>query len=132
MTAGFLLPMPTAAPRPCRHPGCGQLVHDGSGFCAAHQGDRTAGKFGDRRRGSRHARGYGTKWDRIRPRIIQRDAGLCQECLRNGRVEAGAIVDHKVPKFEGGADDEDNLEYLCKACSDRKTAEEARRARRVG
>ena len=32
--------MPTKPPTPCRHPGCPQLVHDGSGFCALHAADK--------------------------------------------------------------------------------------------
>ena len=34
--------MPSRPPTLCRHPGCPALVHDGSGLCAAHQGDRRA------------------------------------------------------------------------------------------
>ncbi len=32
----------------------------------------------------RHQRGYGSKWDSIRARILKRDKGLCQLCLRAG------------------------------------------------
>lgn len=77
---------------------------------------------------SRHKRGYGTAWDKIRPVIIARDQGLCQPCLRKGMVQPGRIVDHKVPKFKGGTDDHDNLEYVCKDCSDEKTAKESAEA----
>ena len=122
--------MPSAAPRPCRHPGCGQLVRDGSGYCQAHQADRKVGKFADSRRGSRHERGYGTEWEKQRKRILARDKGLCQAHLRQGRYRPANHVDHIVPKFEGGRDDDDNLRSLCKDCHDAKTAEEAKRARR--
>lgn len=44
--------MPTLAPRPCKHPGCGQLVRDGSGYCQAHQADKKNGRFADHRRAS--------------------------------------------------------------------------------
>ena len=122
--------MPSAPAKPCRHLGCSQLVRDGSGYCDAHKEDRKIGKFADSRRGSRHQRGYGSAWDKLRVIILTRDQGLCQECLRQGRVTAARIVDHRIPKFEGGTDDEQNLQSLCKPCSDRKTAAEATRARR--
>jgi hypothetical protein len=35
---------------------------------------------------SRHQRGYGSKWDSIRARVLKRDKGLCQLCLRSGVV----------------------------------------------
>ncbi|MBS1198142.1 MAG: putative phage-related protein [Proteobacteria bacterium] len=121
--------MPVAAPRPCRHQGCGVLVCDGSGYCSAHQADSKAGKFADERRGSRHERGYGSAWEKLRKIILRRDKGLCQECLRQDKCRPAKIVDHKVPKFEGGTDDEDNLQSLCQSCSDKKTQSEAQRAR---
>jgi len=124
--------MPVAAARPCRHAGCGALVRDGSGYCGAHQADKQAGKFGDERRGTRQERGYGREWEETRKRILKRDKGLCQPCLRNGRPRPAKQVDHRIPKFEGGADDDDNLQAICVECHKAKTAEEARRARRPG
>lgn len=121
--------MPVAAARPCRHQSCGRLVKDGSGYCAEHQSDRKIGKFADPHRGSRHARGYGTDWDKKRIRILRRDNGLCQPCLRAGRITAAKQVDHIVPKEEEGTDDDQNLQAICKDCHDAKTAEEARRGR---
>ena len=121
--------MPVQSARPCRHVGCGLLVRDGSGYCATHQSDRKIGKFADERRGSRHQRGYGSDWDKTRIRILKRDNGLCQPCLKQGRVTEAKQVDHKVPKFEGGTDDDDNLQSICKPCHDAKTQAEALRAR---
>ena len=121
--------MPIAAPKPCRHAGCGQLVRDGSGYCAAHLDDRKIGKFADKHRGSRHERGYGSLWEKIRKVILSRDKGLCQPCKRKSKFRPARIVDHIVPKFEGGSDDEINLELVCQACSDQKTQAEALRAR---
>ncbi len=124
--------MPVASPRPCRHPGCTILVRDGTGLCDRHQSDRKIGTFADPHRGSRQSRGYGADWDKRRLRVLRRDKGLCQECLRQSRYRPARIVDHIVPKFEGGRDDEDNLQSLCQACSDAKTASESARARRRG
>lgn len=123
--------MPSNAKRPCKHPGCGQLVSDGSGYCAAHQGDRKQSKFADRARGSRHQRGYGSEWDRLRKQILQRDCGLCQPCLQRGVVTVAHAVDHKLSKAEGGTDDLANLQAICRRCHDAKTQDEAKRGRGV-
>lgn len=123
--------MPVTAARPCRHPGCGQLVQDGSGYCGKHKSERNAGKFADERRGSRQERGYGAEWDRVRKLILRRDKGLCQPCLKLGRPRPAKQVDHVVPKFEGGTDDESNLQAICIACHQAKTSEEALRGRGV-
>lgn len=63
----------------------------------------------------------GSKWQRVRERIIRRDYGLCQECRRKGMTTAGKEVDHIVPDFKGGSDMDDNLELLCKKCHAEKT-----------
>jgi 5-methylcytosine-specific restriction protein A len=116
--------MPSTAPKPCTQPGCGVLVRDGSARCEAHK--VLAGRFADKRRGSRHQRGYGTAWDRTRARILRRDAGLCQPCSRAGRVTAATEVDHIVNKARGGDDGDDNLQSICVDCHRRKTAAEAK------
>mgnify|MGYP000004505699 CR=1 FL=1 len=136
--SGFLLCgdfMPRAAPKPCTSPGCRALAVMGSGRCELHQVQ--AGSFSDRARGTRHDRGYGADWDKRRQRILERDCGLCQECLRQGRVTVcghkpySAWCDHIVPKAEGGTDDDDNLQTLCRSCHTEKTAREALRGRGV-
>ncbi len=76
-------------------------------------------------RGSRHARGYGREWEKLRERIIERDERLCQECLRNGRTTMGTEVDHVLPKSQGGTDDPSNLELKCGPCHRAKTARES-------
>jgi 5-methylcytosine-specific restriction protein A len=106
------------------------LVLDGSTRCPSHQA--AAGSFADARRGSRHARGYGTDWDRKRKRVLQRDNGLCQACKAMGRLQPGNQVDHRLPKADGGTDDEANLQTLCAPCHAAKTAGEAARGRGLG
>lgn len=61
-----------------------------------------------------------------RERIRRRDCGLCQACLAKGITALGAAVDHKVPLWAGGSDDDSNKWLLCTPCHDAKTAEEAR------
>ena len=131
------MPMPSAAPKPCRHVGCGTLVRDGSGYCEQHQSDRKNGKFADDRRGSRQSRGYGAEWDKRRKRILHRDKGLCQVHLKDGRYRPATEVDHIVNKADAkarGWSDEQieadiNLQSICTECHQVKTAEEAKRGR---
>jgi len=130
--------MPSAAPRPCRHPGCGALST--TGYCSKHEGDRTLGKFADERRGSRQSRGYGSEWDKKRKRILRRDKGLCQPHLKLGKYRPGNQVDHIVSKAEaariGWPEDrveaDENLQTICDDCHKAKTASEAQAARRRG
>ena len=118
--------MPFAAAKPCRHPGCGQLVRDGSGRCANHKAEaKKASNF--TKRLSRHERGYGSAWERLRLVVLQRDMGLCQVCRTKGRLTPGSIVDHVRPKAEGGTDDLENLQVICKPCHTMKTAGESAR-----
>ena len=116
----FHFHMPSSAPRPCSK--CGVLVADGGTRCEAH---KHVGRWGDERRGSRHERGYGTAWDKRRLRILKRDAGICQACLRDGVVHQGTEVDHIVPKARGGTDDDENLQTICREAHRAKTQAES-------
>lgn len=77
------------------------------------------------------SRGYGWPWQQAVKRIRARDHDLCQACIRKGAGYIGqyGAVDHKVPKTEGGSDDDSNLEVLCDPCHADKTAAESMRAR---
>lgn len=74
---------------------------------------------------SRHARGYGSAWTRLRVSILRRDAGLCQVCAARGIVREGSTVDHVINKASGGTDDSSNLRVICDECHAAKTAREA-------
>lgn len=94
---------------------------DASGYCEKHLGEGWA----RHQRGlSRHQRGYGSKWTTIRARILKRDKGLCQLCLRVGVVREAKTVDHIMPKAHGGTDADINLQSLCWPCHKAKTARE--------
>lgn len=73
---------------------------------------------------SRHSRGYGRAWDKLRKAILARDKHLCQPCLRKGKATPATAVDHKTPKAKGGTDDPSNLQAICTPCHDAKTAQE--------
>nr|WP_246171148.1 HNH endonuclease signature motif containing protein [Pandoraea eparura] len=64
-----------------------------------------------------------------------RDKYLCQQCWRDGVLTPvgdkpySAWVDHIKPKAEGGTDDDDNLETLCRSCERAKTNRDKNRRR---
>lgn len=80
----------------------------------------------DRR--SRHARGYGTAWDKARKQAMQRDMWLCQPCKRQGRATPATECDHITPKSQGGTDKLHNLQAICHECHATKTQKEAAQA----
>ena len=76
---------------------------------------------------SRHERGYGSRWDKLRQVVLARDMHLCQLCLAEGRPTPARQVDHIIPKAKGGTDDLTNLQGICpehhRAKTERETAE---------
>jgi len=82
------------------------------------------------RRESRQARGYGRAHERMRERVL-REEPLCRACLAMDppQYSPSAIADHITPKAEGGTDDRENYQGLCKPCDVAKTARESARGR---
>lgn len=76
-------------------------------------------------RGTRHERGYGTAWTKLRETILLRDRGLCQPCEEHGRITPAIAVDHITPKALGGTDAPGNLQSICHTCHAEKTALES-------
>lgn len=77
-------------------------------------------------------RDRGRAWMRLRQVVLDRDGYLCQHCAARGVVELAREVDHVVPLHLGGADHEDNLQSLCVACHQAKSADEERERRGDG
>jgi 5-methylcytosine-specific restriction protein A len=73
---------------------------------------------------SRHKRGYGASWERLRKQVLLRDNYLCLECLKDGRVTSANQVDHILSKAKGGKDNMNNLQSLCDHHHTKKTIEE--------
>ncbi|MDX7989870.1 HNH endonuclease [Xenorhabdus littoralis] len=113
--------MPPRIPRACRKQGCPKTTTDRSGYCTDHL---HTGWHNHQQGKSRHERGYGSKWDKLRTTVKQRDKYLCQQCLRAGRAITGTTVDHIKPKAHGGTDALSNLMLLCFSCHRQKTATE--------
>ena len=66
----------------------------------------------------------GRKWMERRAAWL-REHPMCVMCEMQGFVTAAEEVDHIVPLWDGGADDESNYQSLCKPCHSDKTAREA-------
>jgi len=83
-------------------------------------------------RRSRHERGYGTAWDKLRIRVLKRDCYLCQcqRCKASGAIRPASQVDHVVPKAQGGTDDPANLQAINGECHRIKTDVENGRTRK--
>jgi 5-methylcytosine-specific restriction protein A len=73
---------------------------------------------------SRHKRGYGSEWEKIRKVILTRDNYLCAICMKEGRVTTANQVDHIISKAKGGTDKYSNLQSLCEPHHTQKTIEE--------
>jgi 5-methylcytosine-specific restriction protein A len=71
-------------------------------------------------------RGYGSRWQRLRWHVL-RTQPLCRPCFADGRVTAATEVDHIRPKVDGGGDEIDNLQPICRRCHADKSAREGRR-----
>ena len=81
-------------------------------------------RFGDPRRASRHERGYGSAWVKLRGQILERDKWLCQcpDCLGGDkRVTPANEVHHIIAKADGGTDDPGNLQAVAHECHERLT-----------
>jgi len=66
----------------------------------------------------------GRRWMRRRAAWLYAHP-LCCHCQASGHVTAATIVDHVIPLWQSGPDDESNLQSLCRSHSDIKTASEA-------
>jgi 5-methylcytosine-specific restriction protein A len=67
----------------------------------------------------------GTTGVNDRNAIRRRDCGQCQQCKREGRATIGTEVDHIIPLWAGGSEDQSNKELLCGSCHAEKTSREA-------
>ena len=102
----------------CLETGCPELVPRGR--CARHA-HLNPPRWGEDPR-SRHERGYGSAWEKLRRRVIAEER-ICRHC---GTAEQ-LTVDHIRPKSRGGSDDRSNLRVLCGRCHCLKTRREAKR-----
>ena len=81
---------------------------------------------------SRHERNYGYAWEKLRKKVIERDKGLCQPCLKANRITRFQAVDHITSRArakqlgwpESRTESVDNCQCICDDCHSKKTEEE--------
>lgn len=63
----------------------------------------------------------GWQLQKLRRKLLSKQP-LCVHCHAAGRVALAKELDHIVPLFKGGTNDESNLQGLCVECHRKKTA----------
>jgi len=97
----------------CQIPHCPNIARTGSSFCEEHQAPH---KVPD-------AFYLSKRWRRFRAWYLTAHP-LCAMCEKEGRATLAVILDHIVELSDGGAElDPGNVQGLCAACHNRKTAE---------
>ena len=117
--------MPSAAPTICK---CGYVKTSGERCPRCEKvSQKSYNKF--QRDKETYDNVYGTeRWRSLRELALKRDKGLCVICLKANVIERATIVDHKLEINDGGEPfDIENLQSLCSACHNKKSAEERKR-----
>ena len=114
--------MPKRPARNCAQPGCPNLVATGT-RCYKHQLPRAVDG-----RPSAATRGYGAAWSTIRAKHLA-DHPYCADPSRRhaSTLVNGSHVDHIRPLSAGGSHAASNLQTLCHACHNYKTAHDGSR-----
>ena len=128
--------MPNKPLKPCNKIGCTNLTRER--YCEQHkhlaeqrQRSRQNDKEYDKYKRNQQARTFyhSREWEQIRLAVLARDNYLCQHCLRDKKITRATVIDHVIPLLVDWSKrlDMDNLQSLCQACHNRKTAEDKRR-----
>lgn len=107
--------MARAPRRPCKHPGCAELTYSPTRLCEIHR--KEAHKAYTRyNRTPEERRFYASKtWKQIRAKQLFASPS-CMECGKPAN-----IVDHLIPRKDGGSDEPANLRSLCRSCHSKAT-----------
>jgi 5-methylcytosine-specific restriction protein A len=117
--------MPTAAPRPCKRPGCRLLTTSGA-YCVDHA--KVIRQQTEVKRESSTKRGYGYRWQQTSKGFL-RAHPLCQcpDCKEGEiRLLKADVVDHIIPHKNDMVLfwDRNNWQAMNEVCHNKKTARE--------
>ena len=102
---------------------CARIAVPGSAYCQDHQPPPAVKQADDFY--------LSPPWRRFREWFVRRHP-LCEMCEREGRTERTVIVDHIRELKDGGARyDEGNVQSLCRACHNKKTAQEMKKRGKI-
>lgn len=108
--------MPRRTPTACNRSGCPGVVRDRvCSVCGPRR--RESDVAMDDRRGSSSARGYDSRWERVRRMKLQQSP-ICERCAEEGRTTLAYDVHHIVPIRLAPELrlDLDNLKSVCRMC----------------
>lgn len=72
-------------------------------------------------RNQKHDKFYdSTAWRSIRRTHLAAE-WYCRACKKEGLIRLGNVVDHIIPRNNGGSDNDDNLQTLCTSCHAKKS-----------
>jgi 5-methylcytosine-specific restriction protein A len=95
----------------CSVAGCGKIVEKGR--CEEHE------KIAKANMPVSRAHYASPAWRAVRELVLARDGYTCVSCGRQANE-----VNHRTPVQDGGDDDPDNLEAMCRVCHGKRTREE--------
>lgn len=118
--------MTSTPPRPCKHPGCGALVHDSTGYCTKHYRTHNKDTVYDSNRRKREVglaiaakiRSSG-HWQHFREWFRVRHPLCCDPFKTHGDLTVPMVQVHHVEGVASRPDlafAEDNCRPLCSAC----------------
>jgi len=117
--------MPRRSAKPCRHPGCPNLIPGGAdrAFCDEHQ--RDVQQAYDAQRGSATERGYGATWRKLR-KLVLAERPLCEDPFETHEAAGQVVAAEEVHHLDGNSRNNRpaNLQALCKSCHSRVTVQE--------
>lgn len=111
---------PRKPKRPCSYPNCPELTSER--YCTKHQNE-VESKYNKTSRPFKKL--YNSRWYKLRSQFLLKHP-ICEECKRQGTVNAAEVVDHVI-SHKGNEQlfwDESNWQSLCKHHHDVKTAKE--------
>lgn len=112
----------------CLKIGCHKLAKQPDKYCSDHKHIEQEKKaernkhYDNNQRNQRSRAFYNSpEWKAVRKFKLIKDGGLCQECLRAGKIKPACHVHHKVELDEDWdlRIDIDNLESACVSCHNR-------------